>query len=159
VLRGLDVKVLHSRDGRKAINQMLAAHRGAPVVAVGVLGSKASTAHGSEGLTTADVAAVNEFGLGVPERPFMRQTFEQRLVDIQKLARGLEQRVLQKTMTVDGALQVMGAAAVGYVRATIDSGVEPGNAPSTIKQKGSSKTLVNTGQLKGSISSEVRRGR
>lgn len=158
MLRGFEVKVQHSRDGRKYIDQILAAHRGVPMVAVGILGAKASVAHGNEGLTTADVAAVNEFGMGVPARPFMRLTFEQRAGDLQKLGRGLEQRVLQGSMTVEAALLVMGAAAVGYIRATIDAGVEPSNASSTVKQKGSSKPLINTGQLKGSVTSEVRRG-
>jgi hypothetical protein len=158
VLKGVEVQVQHSRDGRKYIDQILAQHRGAPLVAVGIQGARASAAHG-EGLTTADVAAINEFGMGVPERPFMRLTFEQRAGDLQKLGRGLEHRVLEQTMTVDAALNVMGAAAVGYVRGTIDSGVPPPNAPSTIARKGSSKPLINFGQLKGSITSEVRRGR
>lgn len=158
MLKGVEVKVQHSRDGRKFIDQILLQHRGAPLIAVGVQGSQASAVHGDEGLTTADVAAINEFGMGVPARPFMRLTFEQRAGDLQKLGRGLEQRVLQGSMTVDNALNVMGTAAVGYVRATLDSGVPPPNAPGTIAKKGSSQPLIDTAQLKGSITSEVRRG-
>lgn len=158
MLRGLEVKVQHSIDGRKFIDQLLAALRDAPVVAVGIQGSHAAAPKAGEGLTTADVAAINEFGMGVPERPFMRQTFEQRRGDLQKLGRGLGKRILDGQMDVERALKVVGVAAVGYVRATIDSGVPPPNAPSTIKQKGSSKQLIDTGQLKGSITAEVRRG-
>jgi hypothetical protein len=159
VLRGFEVKVQHSRDGRKFIDQVLAAHRGAPVVAVGLQGAAASSPHGSSGLTTADVAAVNEFGMGVPARPFMRLTFEQRQGDLQKLGRGLETKVLRGELGVEAALKVMGAAAVGHVRSTIDSGVPPPNAPETIARKGSSGTLRDTGQLKGSVTAEVRHGR
>lgn len=156
MLKGIDIHLQRTRDGRDFIDQILAQHRVAPMVAVGIQGAHASAPHGDENLTVADVAAINEFGLGVPARPFMRLTFEQRAGDLQKLGRGLEQRVLQGSMTVTNALLIMGADAVGKVRATIDSGVAPPNAPSTIARKGSSKPLVNFGQLKGSITSEVR---
>jgi len=155
VLKSVDVTLQRPKDGRSYIERIVAKLRGEPKVTIGIQGGP----HGDDGLTTADVAAINEFGLGVPARPFMRLTFEQRARDLQALVRGLEHRILEETMQVDQALKIMGAAAVGYVRATIDAGVPPPNAPSTIARKGSSKPLINFGQLKGSITSEVRRGR
>lgn len=159
MLRGFEFKVRRARDGREFVSRLLSAHRGAPVAAVGVQGSAASAPHGEGSpLTTAEVAAVNEFGMGVPERPFMRATFEQRASDVAKLGAALERKVLQGALSVEQALAVIGQAAVSMVRATIDSGLPPPNAPSTVERKGSSGTLRDTGQLKGHITAQVRRG-
>jgi HK97 gp10 family phage protein len=49
-----------------------------------------------------------------------------------------------------------GAVMANAMRRTIDAGVPPPNAPSTIAQKGSSKTLFDTGLMYGEIQSEVR---
>ena len=155
MLRGFDIKIQHSKMGRSFLDRILGQHRAAGVISVGVQG----TAHQDSALTTAQIAAIHEFGLGVPTRPFMRLTFEQRQRDIQKLGRGLEKRILEGHMTVENALKVMGVAAVGFIRATIDAGMSPALHPRTIARKGSSKPLVDTGQLKGSITAEVRHGR
>jgi len=154
VLRGFEVKLQRPKDGRSYIDSLLAQHHRASLVSVGVRGH----AHQDSKLSSAGIAANHEFGLGVPERPFMRLTFEQRKDDIQRLTRELEKRVLEERMTTEQALAVLGSAAVGYIRSTIDAGVPPPLSPETIKRKGSSKTLIDTAQMKGDISYEVHRG-
>lgn len=154
MLRGFDVKVLHPKQGRSFLDRLLARHHAASIVSVGVRGRP----HGDDGQTSASIAAAHEFGHGVPERPFMRMTFEQRRADLQRLAAGLEKRIIEQDMPVPTALEVLGAAAVGYIRQTIDAGVPPALSPATVARKGSSKTLIDTAQMKGDVTSEVRRG-
>jgi len=68
--------------------------------------------------------------------------------------------ILNKALIIaykDG-LETFGQVAEIQITATIDRGVPPPNAPSTIAAKGSSQPLFDTGQLYGQISHEVRDG-
>ena len=56
-------------NGARRLLEQIRAIKGA-AVDVGVLGQKAAEDHG--GLTVGDVATFHEFGLGVPERSFVR---------------------------------------------------------------------------------------
>lgn len=117
-------------------------------------------------LTVADVAALNEFGtMEIPERPFMRITTEER----QEAWNAMQVPVMREVVdaatrspAAAGAAAARGLGRIGLqmaadIRATIDGGVPPPNADSTIERKGSSGTLIDTAQMKQSIDSEVRR--
>jgi phage gpG-like protein len=101
---------------------------------------------------------VHEFGSperGIPERPFLRTTIQANKGKYVQLNRKNLVAVLNKTMTVEQALGQLGAVAAGDVQAQIASG---GFAPlkaATIKRKGSSKPLIDTGQLRQSITWEL----
>lgn len=159
MLRGFEVRVTHTGGAAKRVAEIVAQHRGASAVAVGIQGAQATAAHDGGSLSTADIGMVHEFGLGVPERAFMRRTFETRAADINKLGVALERRMVRNETAMDVALKTIGAAVVGFVQATIANGVPPPNAPATVARKGSSTPLVDTGQLRNSITSEIRRGK
>ncbi len=53
-------------------------------------------------------------------------------------------------------LQAAGDVMRDAILATIDSNIPPPNAPATIAKKGSSKTLFDTGEMYGSVESELR---
>lgn len=106
----------------------------------------------SEGLNIAEYAAMNEYGTSkIPERSFMRSTFDEKL---QKIKRDMDAQaalVSSGKSTVHRALSIVGMRHQEDIQQKIRSGVDPENAPSTIARKGSSKTLIDTGAMVQSI--------
>jgi hypothetical protein len=134
---------------------------------VGILASKGgTTAHvgaASKGqtITLLELAAIHEFGspkANIPERSFIRSTFNNPAgqEELKRVYAKLAKAVMNGKMTAEKALELLGMQAM--VKNTILSGegVPPPNAISTIIAKGSSRPLVDTGQLVGSITYEVR---
>jgi phage gpG-like protein len=112
----------------------------------------------ADGTPVALIAAVHEFGsseMGIPERPFLRTTIQANKGKYVQLNRKNLVAVLNGKMDIEQALGQLGAVAAGDVQAQIASG---GFAPleaATIKRKGSSKPLIDTGQLRQSITWEL----
>ena len=109
-----------------------------------------------EGTPLSLIGAAHEFGIGVPERPFLRNTVRTRKVDYVRLNRINIVRMLREELTPQQALDQLGRMAVGHVQGFINNN-SYALAPSTIRRKGSSQALVDTGGLKGAISHEVER--
>lgn len=135
--------------GYKALGQCLRAFADAPVdVDAGVLESAGST--------MVKIAVINEKGGGhVPARPFMGQTWE-------KNRRKYETRVVDACYKPEeGAAKILaklsqlGAEMVNDIRSTIDAGMKPANAPSTLRHKKGSTPLVDSGGLRNSIAFRV----
>lgn len=128
-------------------------------VKVGVLSSKGGDAtHEGSDMTLVEIAAVHEFGNDhVPERSFIRRTLDQRVRgDLVRLQEGLARLVVTKGLDPEKALATIGSWAAAEVKKTItEDDIPPPLAASTIRAKGSSKPLVDTGLLKNSISYEV----
>ncbi|QXF35240.1 hypothetical protein CE143_20230 [Photorhabdus luminescens] len=92
----------------------------------------------------------------IPERSFLRSTFNEKKGDYAKdLTKGIQSELLNDGDLVK-AFEKLGEKVVGDVKAKILSGVEPALSPKTIRRKGSSKPLIDTGQLLQSITYEVR---
>lgn len=133
-----------------------------PVVKVGVLdGSgahrpKSNFGSHIEGLTVAKVGTFHEFGTPtIPRRSFLRGTVDERKDEIvQKMADSLE-KLTVGTSSPSLELGRIGAWLAGQVKKFISAGIDPALAPSTIEAKGSSKPLIDTGQLRQSITHEV----
>lgn len=125
-----------------------------PFVKVGVLGRNDSRA--GEDFGNVRLAITHEYGLGVPERPFLRGTAERMGYAWQKLLEQLGQGVITGKLSTDRALAILGLRAANDVKATIQNslGLAP-NAPATIEAKGSSRPLIDTGRLVGSIDFDV----
>ncbi len=106
--------------------------------------------------TVLDVATWNEFGTDtIPARSFIRAWFDQnRTVAYKKLAQQLK-RAEKGEMTRETALERFALWAVGQIKKRIARGIEPPNAASTVKRKGSSKPLIDTGQLRSSIGYQI----
>ena len=126
-------------------------------VRVGVLEEATKTESG-EGetrapLTLLEVAALHEFGApgaGIPQRSFIRAGVDENLERIQTIQRTLGRQVLGG-IELPVALDRLGAKVAAMLQNRISAGIEPPNSPETIERKGSSKPLVDTGQLKASI--------
>lgn len=123
---------------------------------------KASNKHINDGnaLSLAQIATVNEFGGGnVPERSFMRSTFDENRSKYQKRLERFLVQVIDGKIDLDRALGLMGTIVVRDVKVKIRDLRDPPNAPLTIKLKGSSNPLIDTGRMRQSIDFEVRGGR
>lgn len=120
-------------------------------VAVGVTEADGAKSEGA--LTVLDVANIHEFGLGTaPERSFLRAYFDQNEPRIQKMLIALMEAALKGKYTKEQILEILGQKMVGEIQARISAGIEPPLAQATIDKKGSSTPLIDTGQLRASIS-------
>ena len=127
------------------------------IIAVGIQGKEALAKAGGEedGLTVAEVAAVNEFGMGVPERSFLRSTIDAGEAKYKGLLRGIGNATVAGKITLVRGAKIVGEVVVGDVKQSIADGIPPPNAESTIVAKGSSTPLIRTGQMRGSVTSKV----
>lgn len=125
-------------------------------VRVGVIDG--GRAHG--GITMGELAAIHEFGApaaGIPERSFLRFTFKARAEDLAKIAERLARGLLAEKIELKAALGVLGAWGAAAVKKSITARIirpqliESEAGRRTIARKGSSTTLVDTGQLVNSI--------
>lgn len=111
------------------------------------------------GIFVPDVAVyalANEFGTAkIPERSFIRSTFDR---ETPQLLRMIDAGILNaqtKLIPLADALIPAANHLRNAIINTIQSGVDPRNAPSTIDQKGYDAPLVNTGQLQRAITWRV----
>lgn len=125
-------------------------------VKVGILGGHG--AQDSNGkITYAQVAAIQEFGLGVPERSFIRRTLHEKHHQLIRVQAALAKELVTTHISKKTALEKLGLWASAEIKKTITEGegIPPPNAPATIARKGSSRTLVDTGGLVNRITHEV----
>ncbi len=148
------VSVKVQRRGGKKLQRLLreAGKGGVSGVKVGFF----STARYDDkrGTPVAAVAAWNEFGTEtIPERPFFRNALAESERGVSNiLAKGID----TKKMVVDERLAGrVGAYVKGNIRDSITALKEPPNAPETVKRKGSSDPLLDTGTLRNSVDWEV----
>ena len=107
------------------------------------------TEKGKRPLTTAEVAVFNHFGTKrIPARPFLDVGIQSQQDKIIKAGK----EVFSKTRSLGLAADAMGAVAVSAVQQYISrNNIPPPLSPETIKRKGSSHALIDTGQLRQSI--------
>lgn len=128
-----------------------------PKVAVGIFEADGGQPHGDE-VTVADVAAWNEFGTEtIPERSFLRAWFDENIDRAREALHRLMLRVVEGKLTKEQALEQFGLWVQGEIQKRIAQGISPPNAQSTINAKGSSKPLIDTGQLRSSVTFGVDR--
>ncbi len=101
-------------------------------------------------------AAANEFGTAkIPERSFIRSTFDAQTPALQRLIdQGVSRAQATLTPLVDALIPAANHLRSEIIK-TIQSGPPPANAPSTVIQKGYNAPLVNTGQLQRALTWRV----
>lgn len=129
-------------------------------VRVGVLASKGGDAEAAPGFPMTALATVHEYGSprnGIPERSFIRSTFEAKAGEVGKITERLARGFVEGKISLARAYEVLGTKGAAMVKATIASGphIPPPLKPATVKAKGSDRPLVDTGALKNAISYEV----
>ncbi len=157
----MTARVTDRDTGYQAMLHRLASAKGARVV-VGVLADDAKREHDGESgkASLLEVAAIHEFGApaaGIPQRSFIRGTVDEKEAEIRELQAKQAQRILRGDVDAPTALEQIGLKVTGMVQQRIARGIEPPLAAETVERKGSSKPLVDTGQLRSSITSKVER--
>lgn len=105
-----------------------------------------------DGTPAAQVAFWQEFGTAkIPMRPFMRNAIAK---NTRKWGDSVK-TILIGTNDSERALKMLGEIMRGDIVLSLTNLNTPPNAPSTIKQKGSSNPLIDTGLLRSSISWEL----
>lgn len=103
---------------------------------------------GSDNFNLASLAAVLEFGNErIPSRPFLRQT----LAENQNKYIELFVNLIGKGFSIEQVYEQIALIAQGDVQLNIAKGDWVANAKSTIKRKGSSKPLIDTGKMRQSV--------
>lgn len=129
-------------------------------VKVGVLADQGGAAPVEGGdATMVEIAAAHEYGdpqANLPERSFIRRTFIDKAPQLAAMQRKLAGGITTGKLDTRRALDLLGAWAAGQVKLTITSGsVTPPLKQATIDRKGSSKPLIDRGQLVNSITWSV----
>lgn len=107
-----------------------------------------------------EVGAAHEFGVGVPERSFLRATWIEKEKEINKLKKNLFLKMTEQTMTVKDGFDFLGVELRNFSKeAFIDGGFGEWEALSakTIALKGHDKILSDTRTLLRSVDFETRK--
>lgn len=129
---------------------------------VGVQGAQAAANVQHTTLTVAQLATIHEFGkvihqpkmnrtIRIPERSFLRATIDLYQDAITRRDVLLAQGFVMGKFPLKPAMELLGQYVVGLIKQRIANGIAPPNSPYTIANKGSSKPLIDTGQLRNSI--------
>jgi hypothetical protein len=110
-----------------------------------------------EPITLAQLGEIHEFGIGVPARSFLAdwvdETREDKLTQLRNVAKAF---VKGELPSIEAGYEKLGNLYVGQIQKRIAEGIEPALSDYTVKQKGSSVPLIDTGQLRSAITYVVR---
>ena len=132
-------------------------------VKVGVLDDGRAGSEVRDGITTGQLAVAMEFGTAtIPARSWVGLTFDRARAEIQADMQRLLWSVVEGKITVDKALNVLGAKYSAAVKNTVTQGeqIPPPNAPSTLARKmaktragaaNAVRTLIDTGRMIGAV--------
>lgn len=133
------------------------AELGKPKVYIGIPSSTNARQGASNNAT---IAATHEMGApsrGIPARPFLIPTMQNNADKyVNLMAQGFRNALQDKTKAAE-VYEKIGLVASSDVKDYIVSGQFVPLKQSTIDRKGSSKPLIDTGELRNSISYEVRK--
>lgn len=144
------------RSGRALKRARRALKRGREVSEA--LAETLATGGVGEAIPLAMIAAVHEFGCperNIPERSFLRAGIRRgtpkfRLLNVDSL-----KKVLRGEMTIEQALDKLGVVAAGEVKREFVVGTFAPLKQATKDRKGSSRPLIDTGQLRQSITHQI----
>lgn len=109
-----------------------------------------------EGTLIAQYAAYNEYGAeNVPERSFLRSTFDDKLPGLNRLKAKLIKLVSGGKLRAKKAADLIGLQHASDVQDKIVDLRDPPNSPVTIAMKGSSNPLIDQGYMKNAVRHEV----
>ncbi len=151
----LTAKLRTNKTAAKFLKQMRKRIGGDTDILVGI--PKDAQPYPEDGTSTALVAAAHEFGTSqVPERSFLRSTFDEQQKKYIKMSAKLFKKAVDGKITAEQIADLIGLEAAADVVDKINAIKTPGNSAATIARKGEDNPLVDTGHLKQSIRHEVR---
>ena len=153
----MSVKLKTKDRGLKKIQENLRFAKEESVVRVGIQEGEGQHDE-SEGMTVAEIGTIHEFGApdqGIPARSFIGDTIRKNMADIKAFSSKLYMQVVLGQMSIKDALALLGEKVQAEIITELDAGVGPALDPKTVARKGSSKQLIDSGQLKQSIRYKV----
>lgn len=108
------------------------------------------------GANIAEYAAYNEEGTeNIPSRPFIRSWVDNNKEQINKMMDSAFNHIVSGQWTAEDAMKRIGEFGASGIRKNIAKGSFEPNAESTIKRKGSSRPLIDSGDMRRAVSYEV----
>lgn len=121
------------------------------------IGFQHGEASEDDGTDICDIAAWNELGTEhIPSRPFLRKSVDENEGKINQFLQA-EARSLASGKTAETLLNEIGDFQKSLVQEKITEGSFTPNAESTIRRKGSSKPLIDTGRMRQSVNYVIKR--
>jgi hypothetical protein len=114
-------------------------------------GSTARIRRKQPGLSMPEIGYQNEFGIGIPQRSFIRQPFDRNLQALINLVERQFDMIVAGNSTLRHSLNLIGLFVQRNIITRINTIRHPPNSPLTIRNKGSSKPLIDFGQMRQSI--------
>ena len=108
-----------------------------------------------DGTPVARVGFQNEYGIGVPERSFMRSTLKDNNSKYKQLMEKAIVDAIKGKRKIKQSLGRIGNKVSSDIKQKIVAIQSPANAESTIAAKGSSNPLIDSGHMKNSVTYEV----
>lgn len=164
----MSVSISEVDRGYKEARRKFAALNVKPYVKVGVQGKEAEERKEAQtptgimstslNMTVIDIATIHEFGASnVPQRSFLRDTIDANRRKYMSIAMILSGEIVDGKRDPVAALNLLGEKIKSDVVARITAGIPPALSEETIERKGSDVPLIDTGQLRQSISYAVER--
>lgn len=149
-----------ARDNGLLDRIRLVARRYTAKVEVGYFGNEqhrpSITSGSPNSITMSGLAAIHELGLGVPKRAFIEPALRQNRDKYIKYAGKQITPIIRRRQSFNSAWQGLGVMAVADIQKYMVTATFTPLAPSTIARKGSSKPLIDTGQMRQSITYRVK---
>jgi hypothetical protein len=134
-----------------------------------VYGDAAAQKHADTGATIGEIANAHEFGVGVPERSWLRDTIEGEAAVVNAGLRRAALAVVRGRISPERALDLLGLMLVGKIQGRIAAGVPPALGHSEGSKRylryklqrfpGATTALIASGQFRGSIASSIEESR
>lgn len=142
----------------KGLERLIKALKNVPSAKIGVLGKKTNRVDGDEN-NNATIGAKHEFGSdGMPQRSFLRVPLIENLQSYLEKSGAFNEDSVKKILkagSVRDWMQKIGLVAETVIADAFDTGGFGKWKPSNMKLKKNHQTLVETQQLRNSITSEV----
>ena len=120
------------------------------------VGFQAGKATEEDGTDICDIAAWNELGtVHIPARPFLRQSVADNVSKINSFLQS-KKKDLVRGVSAEQVLKEIGIFQKDLIQEKITEGNFTPNAESTVKKKGSSKPLIDTGRMRQSVNYEIK---
>lgn len=110
-----------------------------------------------DGTDICDIAAWNELGTeNMPSRPFLRKSVDENEDKIRAFIHGIKNDFV-RGVPVEQVLKEIGVFQKDLIQEKITDGDFAPNAASTIRKKGSSRPLIDSGRMRQSVNYQIRR--
>ena len=130
-------------------------------IEIGIIGEEKHT----DDITVLAIARIHEFGvmvtdkngrqMNIPSRPFIRGTADNKQDDINEQVEKIIVQIVEREIPVRSGLDALGLMLEGITKEYLTDLKVPELKAETIRRKGSSNPLIDTGKLRDSITYRV----